>query len=96
MIPVIEAFILAMVVLLIGLPVILFRRKKVMAIVASGDLNKIPKSRKAKYEKNGIRGNAQMKQFEKENMNFAMKHPLAYSLLIFVFVFIVFIIQRSM
>lgn len=82
----------ALIVLLVGLPLLLLRRKTLLAIVKSGDVSRIPKVKRAKYEKKGIPESGYMAEFERETVNFAMKHPLLWAFLCagicFVFLFI--------
>lgn len=85
----------ALIVTAIGLPVLLIRRNTITKIIASGDSNRIPEGKRAKYEKKGIKKADLLKQYEKDNMNFAIKHPFIWVIICAILCFVLFAFQAS-
>ncbi len=83
----------ALIVFAIGMPLLLLRRKTLVKIIESGDSSRIPAVKRAKYEKKGIPADGIMAEFEKENMNFAMKHPVLWVVFCSFLAFVVLFIQ---
>lgn len=71
----------ALIVVIIGLPLLLLRRKTLLSIIDSKDVNRIPKAKRARFQKKGMPETEYMAAFEKENMNFAMRNPILWVLL---------------
>jgi hypothetical protein len=63
-----------------------------MAIIESGDIERIPQNCKDAFSKKGIAPERYMEQFEKEAMTAAVKNPLPFAIGFFIFAFFFFML----